>query len=157
VDGRAAGFHAGVDGVSVRPGIVTPLDQRTTLGYGTVHITCSVVTEDAFRLRFEAGASMLSMPNSGAFVGAPYAGTVAFGPDFGVSGHLGLAGPIGLEGYARVTPFPVPVSDLRAALALRAGPFALTGGFRAFDVHGDGTKGPSASWSGPEVGLAVVF
>ena len=42
-------------------------------------------------------------------------------------------------------------------LALRGGPLALTAGWRSFDLSGDGVKGPSAHYDGPELGLAVAF
>ena len=157
VDGRTIGFHAGVDGVAVRPDPTRALDTGGVLAYATAHLAFAIVSDDVVRIRLEAGGSMLSIPDAGPFHGAPYAATVAFGPDFGVSGHLGLLGPVGLEGYVRVTPYPVTIVDARAAVAMRAGALALTVGWRDFDVRGDGLKAPSASWNGPEVGLGVQF
>jgi hypothetical protein len=97
------------------------------------------------------------MPGTGSYVGRPYADTIAFGPDVGVSAQIGLIGPIGVEGHVRLTPFPVPVTDVRVALALRGGPFALTAGVRAIDVDGDEVDAPEGRFSGPEVGLSLMF
>ena len=75
---------------------------------------------------------------------SPHAGTVAFGPSFGVSSNVGIVGPFGIEGHARFAPVPVPVADLRIAAAFRGGPLAVTLGWRAIDVDGDRDGGPGA-------------
>ncbi len=155
-DGRFVGFHAGVDAIAIAPPGGT-VQSSAALGFGSAHLTWSVVSEDAGRIRLELGGSMLSIPTGGAYAGAPYAGNVLFGPDVGVSGHLGLAGPLGLEGYARLTPVPIPVTDVHAALAFRGGPLALTAGWRAIRIDGNGTDAPSARFSGPEIGLSLMF
>ncbi len=158
IEDRAAGFEAGIDAIALRDvaGDVS-LGSSSAVGLGTMHATWSVVSEDAFRLRVEAGGSMISMPAGGTSADMPWAGKVAFGPDVGVSGHVGLLGPIGIEGHARVTPVPFPVTDTRAALALRGGALAFTAGWRAIRVFGDGVDAPALSFSGPEVGLALMF
>ncbi|HYG69831.1 MAG TPA: hypothetical protein VD838_19300, partial [Anaeromyxobacteraceae bacterium] len=125
--------------------------------WATAHVTWSVAAAPAYRIRAELGVSMLSMPDTGTYAGRPYADTVAFGPDVGVSAQLGLVGPFGLEGHARVTPVPVLVSDVRLALAVRGGPFGLTAGVRAIDVDGDEDDGPDGRFAGPEIGLSLVF
>ena len=102
-------------------------------------------------------ASGSSSAGSGAFRDRPYAGTIAFGPSAGVSGQLGLVGPVGLEGHLRVTPFPVPVTDARLAVALRGGAFALTMGWRGIDVAGDELDAPQLRVAGPEIGVSLVF
>ncbi len=158
IEGRRTGFDASIDAVSVDS--VTgggALSSSSAIGWGTMHVTWSLVSDDSARIRLELGGSMLSMPTGGAAAGTPWEGRVGFGPDVGVSGQLGLLGPIGVEGHARLTPLPVPVSDLRAAVAFRGGPLAVTAGWRAIDVKGDGTDAPSMRFSGPELGLALVF
>ena len=75
----------------------------------------------------------------------------------GASANLGLVGPLGLEGHAHYTPFPVQVIDLRAAVALRAGPLSLLGGYRLIDVAADSRTGPAARFEGPEFGLGFIF
>lgn len=155
LDGRHAGFHIGIDAVALDRGLAIEDDEA--VGWGSAHVTWTVAGSEAFRIRAEAGVSMLSMPGTGAWSGMPYADTVAFGPDVGVSAQLGLVGPIGLEAHARVTPVPVPVTDVRLALALRGGPFALTAGVRTIDVRGDEVDGPEGRFSGPELGFALVF
>jgi hypothetical protein len=81
----------------------------------------------------------------------------ALGFDLGGSANLGLFGPIGLEGHAHYTPYPVKIVDLRAAVALRAGQFALLGGYRVIDVAQDSRTGPAARFEGPEFGLGFIF
>ena len=127
------------------------------MGWGIAHATWSLLSASSYRLRLEAGGSMLYMPDSDAFAGQPYAGTVAFGPSFGVSGNVGIVGPFGIEGHARVAPVPVPVADLRIGAAFRGGPLAVTLGWRAIDVDGDRDDGPELSYSGPDSGLSLVY
>jgi hypothetical protein len=155
LDGRHMGFHVGVDAVALDRGFDGEDDDA--LGWGSAHLTWSVAASHAFRVRAELGVSMLSMPGTGTYAGRAYSDTVAFGPDVGVSAQLGLLGPIGLEGHARLTPYPVPVSDVRLALALRGGPFALTAGVRNIEVMGDEEDGPEGRFAGPELGLSLVF
>jgi hypothetical protein len=155
LDGRHAGFHVGIDAVALDRGFDGGDDDA--LGWGSTHLTWSVAASQAFRIRAELGLSMLSIPGRGSYAGRSYADTVAFGPDVGVSAQVGLVGPIGIEGHARLTPFPVPVSDLRLALALRGGPFALTAGVRNIEVMGNEEDGPEGRFAGPELGLSLVF
>lgn len=159
IEGRTAGFEAGVDALAIDgvTGVAGTTGSDNALGWGSAHATWSFVSEDAYRLRLEVGGSMLSMPATGAFAGTTWAGKVAFGPDVGVSGQLGLVGPIGVEGHARLTPFPVPVADTRLALALRGGPLTFSAGWRSIQVAGNGTDAPEVHFSGPELGLSLVF
>ncbi|GAO03724.1 hypothetical protein [Anaeromyxobacter sp. PSR-1] len=151
------GFNASVDGLE-RDGLTRlPGASGDALGWGTAHVTWAFLSEPSVQLRLEAGGSMLSMPRTGAFADKTHAGDVSFGPDVGVSGQLGLIGPIGLEGHARVTPLPIAVTDSRAAVAFRGGPLAVTMGWRAIHVFGDGTEAPSADFTGPELGLSFRF
>ncbi len=75
----------------------------------------------------------------------------------GISGTLGLIGPLGIEAYARVTPAPVLIVDARATLAFHVGPVALTGGWRELSVHRSGDLQTPFAFSGPQVGLALQF
>lgn len=162
VDGRQVGFHAGVDAVA-RESVTGDFhdDGSSPAAWATAHITWSVLSRDAYRLRFELGGSLLALPDDTFAAGQPWAGKVIFGPDVGVSGQLGLVGPIGIEGHARVTPFPVPVVDTRIALALRGGPLGITLGWRAINVEGDDqdtdADAPELRFRGPELGLSVAF
>ena len=158
IEGRHGGFDADIAAISTdKIGGTTALGSSSAIGWGTMHATWSIVSDGSARIRVEVGGSMLSMPTGGAAAGAPWESKVSFGPDAGISGQLGLVGPFGIEGHARVTPLPVPVTDLRAAVALRAGSLALTGGWRAIHVSGDGVDAPSIDFSGPEIGLALIF
>jgi hypothetical protein len=155
VDGRHGGFDLAVDAFSPSRGGVMSGGLGGTqdaYGLGSAHVAFPILEAAAFRLKLLAGGSWLTVP-------ATTAGSSvdAFGFDFGVSGTLGLVGPIGLEGHARITPYPVQVVDLRAAVALRAGPFSVLGGYRVIDLAADSKTGPAARFEGPEFGLGVIF
>lgn len=156
MEGPMAGFSADVSGLAIAgaPGTTTG---DSSLGLGGARASWTVMSDAAFRLRLELGASMLSVPDSGVYAGSAYANTMRFGPQLGVSGNLGLVGPFGLEGYARVTPLPVPVLDTRAAFVIRGGSLAVSAGWRVIDVNGDGVDSPEAHFAGPELGLQVMF
>jgi hypothetical protein len=157
-DGRHTGFHTSIEAVSLRSVTGhTALDTSSALGWGTMHLTWSFFATDAARLRLELGGSLLSMPNSATFAGRPYAGAVVFGPNVGTSGHIRLIGPLGIEGHVRLMPVPVAVTDSSAALALRGGPIAISGGWRWVDVAGSGTNAPQLHFSGPQIGLSLLF
>jgi hypothetical protein len=157
LDGRTAGFSASVDALVLDDVTRVGDTGGDALGWGTAHFTWSVLADASFRIRLELGGSMLSLPKTGAFAAMTRAGDVAFGPDVGISGQLGLVGPIGLEGHARVTPFPIPVVDARLAVALRGGPLALTAGWRGIRVYRQEGEVPDVDFSGPELGLSIVF
>lgn len=157
VEGPRLGFQGSLGAVGEDRARGLASDDAAIVGWGVAHATWSVLSAATYRLRLEAGGSMLSMPDSDAFEGQPYAGTIAFGPSLGVSGHVGVVGPLALEGHARLTPWPVPVADSRVAAAFRGGPFAVTLGWRAIDVSGDRDDGPQLYYSGPELGLSLVF
>jgi hypothetical protein len=156
LEGRGGGLNASVTSFTV-PGVDPVTRASSNLTTGSVAATWSFVSEAAFRLRLELGASMLSVPTEGSWNGASFANTVAFGPQVGVSGHVGLAGPFGFEGHARVTPFPVPVVDTKAAFVVRGGAVAVSAGWHVIDVKGDGLDAPQARFAGPELGLQLGF
>lgn len=168
IDGRRLGFQASFGGVGEDRLPGAPSDDAAIVGWGLAHATWSFLSGDRYRMRLEAGVSMLYMPDSDAFEDQPYAETVAVGPSLGVSGHAGIVGPLGIEGHARLTPTPVPVADTRLAAALRGGPFAVTLGWRFIDVSGDDLRdflgleahpedAPEIRYSGPELGLSFRF
>ena len=100
---------------------------------------------------------MLYMPDSDAFAGQPYAGTVAFGPSFGVSGNVGIVGPFGIEGHARVAPVPVPVADLRIGRrSAAARSRSRSAGARSTST-GIATTGRSCPTPGRKLGLSLVY
>ncbi len=157
LDGRTAGFSASLDALAVDDVTHFGDADGDAIGWGSAHFTWTVLADAAFRIRLELGGSMLSLPETGAFATVTRAGDVAFGPDVGFSAQLGLVGPIGIEGHARLTPLPIPVVDSRLALALRGGPFAVTAGWRGIRVHGEEGEVPDVDFSGPELGLSILF
>lgn len=155
VDGRHGGFDVAVDAFAPsRGGVMVGgfSGSQDSYGFGSAHLAFPILEGPAYRLRLLAGGSWLSVPAS-----AYGSQADAFGPDVGASASLGLIGPLGLEGHARITPFPVEIIDLRAAVALRAGPFSLLGGYRVIDVAADSRTGPAARFEGPEFGIGLIF
>jgi hypothetical protein len=155
VDGHPAGFDLAWDGFvpsqgGVMPGY--PYSWPDAYGFGSAHVSFSVLQGAAYRVRLLAGGSWLGVPATPTSFSAE-----SFGFDLGTSANVGLVGPLGLEGHARITPFPVQVIDLRLAMAFRAGPFSLLGGYRMIDVAGDSRTGPAARFEGPEFGLGFIF
>ena len=159
VDGRNAGFDLNVDAFTPsRGGVLQGNLNRwqDAYGFGSAHVAFPILQGPSYRLRLQVGGSWLSVPTPGTITTSS-SSVESFGFDVGASANLGLIGPLGLEGHARVTPFPVRVMDLRAALALRAGPFSVTGGYRVIDLEADSRTGPSARFEGPEFGVGVIF
>lgn len=147
----ATGFFLGDQNGDLMAGGATPMSSGMFLG--SMHLTYALLAGDSYRVRLEAGGSMLSLPSL-----ADRDGALAFGPDVGVSARIGLLGPLGAEGHARLTPWPLATLDLEAALALRFGPLAVKGGWRDLRV----ATAPidyagTLRFSGPEVGLSLVF
>jgi hypothetical protein len=155
VDGRPVGFDMTWDGFVPSQGGVTSGSSASwpdPYGFGSAHLSFSVLQGAAYRIRLLAGGSWLSVPATPTSSAAD-----SFGFDLGTSASVGLVGPLGLEGHARITPYPVQVIDLRLAAAFRAGPFSLLGGYRVIDVAGDVRTGPAARFEGPEFGLGFIF
>lgn len=155
MEGPFMGFNADVTGLALSDVAGGAGDGTLTLG--GARATWTFASDASFRARLELGGTMLSVPAADAWTGTAYAGTMSFGPQVGVSGHVGFVGPFGFEGHARVTPWPVPVLDARAALVVRGGPLAVSAGWRSIDVNGDGLDHPEAHFSGPELGLQLGF
>jgi hypothetical protein len=155
VDSSRGGFDLSFDAFAPSQGGVMAggLDgSQDAYGLGSGHFAYPILEGATYRVRLQAGASWLSVPSSA------YGGQAdALGFDLGGSANLGLFGPIGLEGHAHYTPYPVKIVDLRAAVALRAGQFALLGGYRVIDVAQDSRTGPAARFEGPEFGLGFIF
>lgn len=157
LDTRTVGFDASADALVIND--VTRVGDHggDALGWGSAHVTWSILADAAFRVRLELGGSMLSFPSTGQFAGLKRAGDVAFGPDVGLSGQLGLVGPIGVEGHVRLTPVPYTVLDSGLALALRGGPLAVTLGWRGIRLYEQAGEVPNVDFSGPELGISMVF
>lgn len=157
-EGRQLGWRFSVDGLTPdRLDGAPRLPGSDPMAYGVAALSWSLAAAETHRLRVEGGGSMLAMPSTGSYQGTPYAGTTAFGLLLGLSGQVGLVGPLGLEGHVRLTPYPVLLVDAGLAAALRFGPVAFTGGWRWLEISGTAGNGPTASLSAPELGLAVVF
>lgn len=158
LDGRYVGFDFDVNAIA-RESVTGPLHETGSdpVTWGTGHFTWSVLSERSFRLRAETGVSILSLPNSQFVAAQQWRGKSVVGPDIGVSGQLGLVGPVGVEGHARLTPFPVRVADTLIAATVHGGPVGLSAGWRWIDVAGDGKDAPKLMFRGPQVGLSLAF
>ncbi|MBI5545083.1 MAG: hypothetical protein HY901_14425, partial [Deltaproteobacteria bacterium] len=99
------------------------------------------------RLRLEAGVGVAFAPDM-----------TATGPQLGVSGELRIIGPLGVEGAARVVPWPHRTLDWHAALQLSVGPVDLRAGVRQLylDDAGlvDGVR-HTDSFLGPWLGFGI--
>ncbi|HEU4383705.1 MAG TPA: hypothetical protein VFR85_09400 [Anaeromyxobacteraceae bacterium] len=149
VESPGFGVHAGYDGFFQNTWV--DFDIPTALDYFTAHATWSFVSGQSGRLRLEAGISVLNwraLP--------PYGSVTAVGPDAGVSGQISLVGPFGVQGYARMTPWPRLATDLYAGAALRFGPMAVSGGWRDLRADG-GDTAPSLRFAGPQFGVSLLF
>jgi hypothetical protein len=151
IEGRRFGFRAGVDGISTKGSFAGTVDSARTHGYGTMHVTSLLVSTGVARVRAEIGGSMLSYPETG-----PDAGVTSFGPNIGISGNVGLVGPLGVEGWMRYTPLPIPISDAQLGLALRLGPAAVTLAWRDLRVEPN-TEASHFKYRGPVAQLAFLF
>ncbi len=158
LEGRYAGLDADVAALAREP-VTGPLhaDGSDPLVWSTAHLTWSLVNERSVRLRLETGASFLALPDSPATRDREWRGQTLVGPDLGVSGQLGLAGPVGIEGHARLTPFPTRVADTFIGLAVHGGPLGLSAGWRWVDIAGDERTAPRTMFRGPQVGLVLAF
>jgi len=155
IEGQRLGFHLGLD--SFYPGPRNGLsgsvfDSATSYGFVTAHLTAAFITTDVAKVRVELGGSMLGFPDRGAD-----AGLTSFGPDMSLSAQLGVAGPLAIEAYVRVTPVPVPVIDGLGALVLRFGPFAIKGGWRELAVKSSDRNASTLAYAGPQIGMAMGF
>jgi hypothetical protein len=154
-DGPHGGLDLGFDALAPSRGGVMETGfggTQESYGLGSAHLSFPLLQAPAFRLRLQAGGSWLAVPAS------TYGGSAnAFGLDVGASASLGLVGPLGVEGHARITPFPIRITDLRAAVALRVSSLSLLGGYRVIDVEGDPRTGPAARFEGPEFGFGLIF
>jgi hypothetical protein len=158
IEGRYAGFDLDANALASEQ-VTGPLhhDGNDPIGWGTAHVTWSLLSERSLRLRVETGASMLALPSSDFVASREWRGKTVFGPDVGVSGQLGLLGPVGLEGHARLTPFPVRTADTFLGLVLHEGPLGVSAGWRWIDVAGDEKDAPKVWFRGPQVGLSFAL
>jgi hypothetical protein len=149
VEGERLGFHFGLDELHASNGFDS-FSSRSRYTHASAHLTVAAVATDVGRLRLDFGGSYLSWPDAG-----PDAGVTAIGPDVGISGQLGLVGPVGIEGYARLSPYPVVALDALAALAFHAGGFAMTVGWRDLSIRRSGPISTPVGFSGPQIGFGA--
>jgi hypothetical protein len=160
VDSRWMGFDLNVDAIGVED-ITGKFNSSGTdpAAWGSSHLSWSIVSTPFAHLRLLTGASMLSLPNSRFTQAQPWAGKTIFGPDLGLSGQFGVTGPIGIEGYGRVTPYPFLATDYYGGLVIHGGPIGLMAGWRWVDIRGDDQHrdAPKITFNGPQFGLSVRF
>jgi hypothetical protein len=146
IDGRHLGFNF--------RGTVLGLADPSTGGldpmpFFSTHLTVAPIATPHARIRFEVGLSGVRAPDFS-----------YYGPDVGASAQLALAGPLGLVGSVRYTPFPATIADVEGALSLQFGSVGMRAGWRslrlddtAVNPHGGGR----ASYNGPSLSIGTVF
>lgn len=146
VEGERWGFTASGSNIAVRSECCVPFDTIQSL---TAHLTFAPLIGERGRLRIEGGADAFFAPD-----------LIVVGPTLGLSGVVWLAGPLGLEGSAMVTPWPYRQADLKAGLALGLGPVGLRAGWRLQVLNDQGLVDGVVHqdvFNGPYLGAAVVF
>lgn len=158
LDSRLIGFNADIGALAWEP-VTGPLHSSASdpVTLANAHVTWTFLLQRSVRLRLETGVSMLDLPDSAPLFDRPWRGNTLFGPDVGVSGHLGLVGPVGLEGHARITPYPQRIIDTFAGLTVHGGPVGVNAGWRWVDIAGDGIDAPKMMFRGPQFGLVLAF
>lgn len=112
-------------------------------------LTYAIISRPEGRLRIEGGAMSAFAPE-----------VVMMGPGVGVSGVLGLIGPLSAEASMKLTPFPYRQVDAQAGLTLGLGPLGFRGGYRVLYLNDNGAVDGVAHedlFSGPYVGLQLVM
>lgn len=158
IDSRFVGFDLDLSALA-RERITGPIrdDGSDPATLATGHLTWTVLADRSFRLRLLTGVSILDLPDSRVVFAQPWRDKTLVGPDVGVSGQIGMVGPVGIEGYARITPFPERIADTFVGLAVHGGPVGVSAGWRWVDVDGDGVDAPKLWFRGPQVGLSLAF
>ncbi|MGQ0503737.1 MAG: hypothetical protein ACT4TC_00300 [Myxococcaceae bacterium] len=141
-------------GVAVQfTGILIGTDDGTS-GFDSIklfngELTYAFLATDRVRVRVEGGLHSAFAPD-----------LTAVGPGIGLSAGLHLAGPVGLEAAARVTPFPFRQLDASGALTVSVGVLGFKAGWRhiLLDDAGlvDGVPNVD-SFSGPFIGVALLL
>jgi hypothetical protein len=112
-----------------------------------VHLSFAVINDPRGRLRLEAG------------FGSAFAPTETMpGMSVGASGAIGIAGPVGLEIYAQVTPLPYREYDLHEAFTFAMGTVAFSLGWRTLYLDGLGPLDllhDHGVYNGPNLGLSI--
>ena len=158
LDSRFVGLDADVSALA-RESITGPLrdDESDPATLASAHVTWTLFSDRSFRLRAETGFSLLALPDSEVVIDQPWRGKTLVGPDVGISGQIGMVGPVGIEGYARITPFPERIVDTFVGLNVHGGPVGVSAGWRWVDIAGDGVDAPETFFRGPQVGLVLAF
>jgi hypothetical protein len=159
IDGKWVGVHVAIEALGVE-NVTGPLhenDPGDPALWGSAHLTWSLIADPHVRIRILTGGSVLALPKTQYTMGQVWAGKTVCGPDLGVTIALDLAKSFGAEGWARLTPYPVRVSDMYGGIAIRNGPVGVTAGWREVEVSGDGVDAPAISFEGPQAGLSLRF
>jgi hypothetical protein len=125
--------------------------------WASTHLTWTLVADRSYRIRLLTGGSMLVLPDSPATLDKAWRGKRIFGIDAGLSGQIGLVGPVGIEGYARYTPYPVRIADTFIGATVHGGMLGLSAGWRWVNVDGDEIDAPQMFFRGPQLGLVIAF
>ncbi|MGC4123110.1 MAG: hypothetical protein QM765_52790 [Myxococcales bacterium] len=149
VEGERWGVRAAFVGIFVPAEGAQPATELDTINLVDLHLTYAVLSGVHGRLRLEAGATAAFAPD-----------VIFLAPDAGISGAVGLVGPLGLEASVSYTPWPFQRVDATAGLSLTWGSLGVKAGWRHLwlDDRGavDGVR-HTDTFTGPFVGLGVAF
>ncbi len=127
-----------------RAGAVGGNDETSVIN---VHVTFAVVSDPRGRLRIEGGFAEAFAPQ-----------TTSPGLSLGISGALGVAGPVGIEVSAQLTPIPYHQYDLHGAATVAFANAGLSLGWRTLYFDGLGPLDEyhdHAVFNGPFVALSL--
>ncbi|MGI5860607.1 MAG: hypothetical protein ACOX6T_00955 [Myxococcales bacterium] len=152
VEGQRFGFNLGASAIMVETG--RTLDDgahEVELGVSLVdaHLTWALLSSYTGRLRIEGGVSAALAPDLS-----------AVGPEVGVSGALGIVGPLGIEGSAYYTPWPYTRVQAGLGAALGFEIFGLRLGWRTIYLDDGGVLGDEDTddlFTGPYLSMGFLF
>jgi hypothetical protein len=163
--GSMLGVQASFEGsrfgfIGAYTGVLTPSEERDVYGNSTVDVlhlaqarlTYALVSGERGRLRAELGAHLAVAPD-----------VTFMAPGVGLSGVLGLAGPLGIEARVFGNAWPYSQIDARAGLTLASAAIGVSFGYRVLYLNDHGVLGPANAgatsdfYRGPYVSLALAL
>lgn len=147
IEGRRAGFYSDVRALEMPAGDGTGDTDQFVLSH--IHLTYALVSNRNGRLRVGAGVDIAAAPD-----------VTFYGLGLAMSGAVGIAGPISLEGAVRAVPYPYYAVEGEAGLGLALGRFGIDAGWRATWLNDEGKVDGTVNedlFSGPYVGISLVL
>jgi hypothetical protein len=146
-EGARWGFNAQATGVFAQTADGSGLIDTYKLFNG--YLTYALLSDPRGRIRIEGGVATAFAPN-----------LAVAGPSIGVSGVVGLIGPLGIEGQFHLTPVPYQEVDWSTDATVALGPVGLRAGWRQIYLNDEGYADGVVHqelFNGPFVGVGVSF